>query len=87
MSVWDHPELQRASISVEALRALINSELASLTPCEGVEVASIEILSIPDARDCNWRVGAFVAGQPPEPCDSLASIVVWALQWRYNVAL
>ena len=78
--------MQRAPISVEALRTLINTEFTSLAPCVGVEVALIEVRSEPDARGCNWRVGTFADGDPTEPCASLASLAFWELQWRYNVS-
>jgi hypothetical protein len=77
--------MERSPISTEALVVLINKELATLAPCHGVEVASIEVLPAPDAHGCNWRIASFAHGRPPEPCDSLAAIAVWALQWRYNV--
>jgi hypothetical protein len=77
--------MQRTPISSEALRALINDELAQLESCENVEVASIEVLRVPDTHGCNWRVASFVNGRPAEPCEWLASVAIWALQWRYNV--
>src|SRR5437867_3715939 len=67
---------KRTPLSAVALRALVNTELASLAPCKDVEVACIEILPKPDLRGCNWRIGA---------CNGLAAIAVRSLQWRYCV--
>ena len=76
--------MERYPISADALVVLINKELAALGPCDGVEVASIEVLPAPDAHGCNWRIVSYARGRPSEPCESLARIAVWALQWRYN---
>jgi len=77
--------MNRASISTDALLAVINRELGTLKECPGLQVVSIEVLTVPDKYGCNWRIGSFAGGWPLEPCRSLVAVAIWALQWRYNV--
>ena len=77
--------MHRASISTDALLAVINRELGTLKECPGLQVVSIEVLTVPDKYGCNWRIGSFAGGWPLEPCRSLVAVAIWALQWRYSV--
>ena len=77
--------MERAIVSVQSLRVLLNLELATLEGCEGLEVQNITVHPVPDKDGCNWEVASYTGLTLGEPCTSLVHGVISALRFRYNV--
>jgi hypothetical protein len=77
--------VDRRTLHVEALRALVNRALSAQRNCEGVHVRRI-IVTEPDASGCNWQP-EWPVFRPAtvDPCRSQLRALIDDLRQRYNV--
>jgi hypothetical protein len=76
--------MERILVSAQALRVLLNLEIATQDGCDGVEVGDITVHPIADRDGCNWEVASY-SGLPSQQCATLVAALIRAQRYRYNV--